>query len=149
MTGPSLLYCFRRIISNSWVWSKSQVEMDVPSLLGLPTEILEQIVTHPCLSLQDVCRISLTCGRLHRLISNSWSLIANARYNLLLNGKNIFSFSRWSWWEGCTGKSNEEWYTLCRQRHMCESKLDSLLQVTIKKGVSIMLNINSLWICTR
>ena len=64
--------------------------MDAPSLLGLPTEILQQIVTDPCLSLQDVCRISLTCGRLHRIISNSWSLIANSRYNLLLNEKKTF-----------------------------------------------------------
>lgn len=110
--------------------------MDAPSLLGLPTEILQQIVTDPSLSLQDVCRISLTCERLHRIVSNSWSLIANSRYNLLLNEKKKFSYSRWSWWEGCTENSNDEWYTLCRQRHMCESKLDNLLQVTIKKGVS-------------
>lgn len=89
-------------------------------MLNLPVELLEMIATHPSLSLQDICRLSLTCKRLQYVVTSSWGKIA---------------VKRWNWWSECSAKTNDEWYLLCRERYLCEIKVNSLLYDTIKRGV--------------
>ena len=48
-------------------------------LLDLPLELLELITSQPCLSLPDICRLSLTCRRLYDVITYSWTKIASSR----------------------------------------------------------------------
>ena len=55
------------------------------SLLDLPVEIVEMIVTHNCLSLSDICSVAATCTAVNSIVSKSWRNIALNRFYKVLN----------------------------------------------------------------
>ena len=49
------------------------------TLLSLPSEVVEEIILSPVLSLKDVCALSRVNWQLYHLVGRLWGRIATAR----------------------------------------------------------------------
>lgn len=62
------------------IYLHSPLEMsevtDTCSLLDLPLELVEVIVTHPCLALTDIAHLCAACTAVNVIVSRSWKKIA-------------------------------------------------------------------------
>ena len=51
-------------------------------LLGLPQELLEQILLSPSLSVRDICHMSQTCRLFYSVVSRIWRKVSLTRFAL-------------------------------------------------------------------
>ena len=92
-------------------------------LLCLPNEVLEEILLSPPLAVSDLCRVRRVCQLLRSIVDRLWTRVAMTR----LVSSHVKKFhgvmERWKGWGSLSGSTHQEWYSLCRERFLCEQEL--------------------------
>ena len=114
------------------------LSMTHAALLVLPSELLEEILLSPSLSLPDLCRVRQVCWHLRHVVDRLWTKVASSRSERSRGvSHNLRIYIRWRGWGSISGSTHQEWYSLCRQRFLCEEQLSVVLDHLSRRGYKV------------